>query len=143
MRARRAICCAFALAGLLGLPACGEEEDHANRERPAASISVTAAIIDGRVEVSPRRFGAGPIRLIVTNQTASAQALTFETDEVGGGTGGITQTTEPIIPSGTATLEVDVREGDYAISTDDGGIRPATVKVGKPRPSAQNDLLLP
>ena len=84
MRARRAICCAFALAGLLGLPACGEDEDHANRERPAASINVTAAIIDGRINVSPRSFGAGPIRLIVTNQTGSAQALTFETDEVGG-----------------------------------------------------------
>jgi hypothetical protein len=143
MRARRAICSAFALAGLLGLPACGEEEDHANRERPAETVSVTAAIMDGRVLVSPRSFGAGPIRLIVTNQTASAQALTFETDEVGGATGGITQTTEPIIPSGTATLEVDVREGDYAISTDDGGIKPAKVKVGRPRPSAQNELLLP
>ena len=67
----RAFCCAVALAGLLGLPACGEGEDHVNRERPAASINVTAAIIDGRVIVSPRRFGAGPIRLLVTNQTGS------------------------------------------------------------------------
>ena len=48
---------------------CGEDEDHANRDRPAASINVTAAIIDGRINVSPRSVGAGPIRLIVTNQT--------------------------------------------------------------------------
>ena len=143
MRPRRAICCAFALAGVLGLPACGEDEDHANRERPAASINVTAAIIDGRVIVSPRRFGAGPIRLIVTNQTKSAQALTFETDEVGGDSPGITRTTAPIRPAGTGTLEVDVREGDYAISTADRAIEPADVKVGAPRASAQGDLLLP
>jgi hypothetical protein len=142
MRPRRAICRAFALAGMLGLPACGEE-DHANRERPAASINVTAAIIGDRVNVSPHRFGAGPIRLIVTNQTKSAQALTFETDEVGGDSSGTTQTTAPIRPSGTETLEVDVREGDYAISTSDRAIEPANVKVGAPRPSAQGDLLLP
>ena len=140
MRARLATCCAMALAGL---PACGEEEDHANRERPAASITVTAAIIDGRVEVSPRSIGAGPIRLIVTNQTDSAQAVTLETDEVGGDTGGVTASTAAINPSETSTLEVDVREGDYAVGTEDDGIRPATVKVGAPRKSAQNDLLLP
>jgi hypothetical protein len=143
MRVRRAICCAFGLAGLLGLPACGEQEDHVNHERPPASINVTAAIIDGRIHVSPERFGAGPIRLIVTNQTKSAQALTFETDEVGGDSGGITQTTAPIDPSGTTTLEADVREGEYAVSTADAAIEPAHVQVGAPRPSAQNQLLLP
>ena len=136
----RALCCALALAVL---PGCGEEEDHVNRERPASSINVTAAIIDGRVLVSPERFGAGPIRLIVTNETQSAQALTFQTDEIGGDKPGITRKTAPINPSGTATLEVDVRRGDYAVSTDDGKIEPVTVKVGAPRPSAQDELLLP
>jgi hypothetical protein len=139
----RALRCAFALAALAALPACGEEEDHVNGERPAATINVTAAIIDGRVLVSPERFGAGPIRLIVTNQTQSAQALTFETDEVGGDKPGITRKTAPINPSGTATLEVDVRRGDYAVSTEDDAIKPASVKVGARRPSAQNELLLP
>jgi hypothetical protein len=139
----RATCCALALAGLAGLTACGEEEDHANRERPAASVNLTAAIIDGRINVSPRKVGAGPIRLIVTNQTASPQTLTFETDEVGGGAPGLTRTTAPIDPSSTATLEVDVREGEYSVSTEDGDIRPAAVAVGAPRPSAQSSLLQP
>jgi hypothetical protein len=142
MRARRAICSAFALAGLLALPACGGE-DHVNHDRPPASITVTASIIDGHIHVSPERFGAGPIRLIVTNQTDAAQTITFETDEVGGDSPGITRKTAPIDPSDTTTLEADVREGDYAISTGDDGIRPATVQVGAERPSAQNDLLLP
>jgi hypothetical protein len=130
--------CAFALA--IGLAACGEGEDHENRERPAATINVTAAIIDGRINVSPTRIGAGPIRLIVTNQTDSAQAITFET---AGESPGITQKSAPIKPLATATLAADAPEGDYTIATSDGEIRPATVKVGAPRPSAQNELLLP
>jgi hypothetical protein len=143
MRARRASGCALALAGLVGLSACGDDEERVNKERPAATINVTAAIVDGRVEVSPRRFGAGPIRLLVTNQTATTQALTFETDEVGGDLPGLQEKTGPINPSGTTTLEVDVREGDYAVKTADRGIKPATLAVGAARPSAQDQLLQP
>ncbi len=36
-----------------------------------------------------------------------------------------------------------MREGAYAISTATTSIKPAAVKVGAPRPSAQNELLLP
>lgn len=132
--------CALVLAAALGMAGCGDREDHANKDRPASSINVTAAIAGDRIHVSPRRFGAGPIRLIVSNQTASAQALTFET---GGGDAGVTQTTQPITPSGTATLEVDVTEGDYEIRSSDGGVEPTAVTVGAPRESAQNQLLLP
>jgi hypothetical protein len=130
---------ALAFAAVLGVAGCGEE-DHVNRDRPAASINVTAAIADGAIHVSPREFGAGPIRLLVSNQTASAQELTFET---GGDASGVTQTTTPIDPDGTATLEVDVTEGDYEIRTADDKVEPVAVAVGAPRPSAQNDLLLP
>ena len=130
---------ALAFAAVLGVAGCGEE-DHANRDRPAASINVTAAIADGAIHVSPQEFGAGPIRLLVSNQTTSAQELTFET---GGDASGVTQTTTPIDPDGTATLEVDVTEGEYEISTADDKVKPVAVAVGAPRPSAQNDLLLP
>ena len=84
--------CALAVAAAAGIAGCGEDDDHANRERPPATINVTAAISDGRVHVSPRTFGAGPIRLIVSNQTTAAQAVTFET---GGDASGVTQTTSP------------------------------------------------
>ena len=78
--------------------------------------------------------------MIVSNQMTSAQELTFET---GGDAAGVTETTEPIVPNGTATFEVDVTEGDYEVLTDDQKVEPAAVTVGAPRPSAQNDLLLP
>jgi hypothetical protein len=131
--------CALVLAAA-GIVGCGDDEDHANRERPAAAINVTAAIADGRIHVSPRAFGAGPIRLIVSNQMTSAQAVTLAT---GGGESGVTGTTGPITPAGTGTLEVDVAEGDYQLSTDDRNVEPASVNVGAARPSAQNELLLP
>jgi hypothetical protein len=130
--------CALVLAGALAAASCGEDEEHANRERPASTIDVTAAILDDGVHVSPRKVGAGPIRLLVSNQTGDAQELTFAT---GGGDAGVTRTTPPIAASGTATLQVDVTEGSYEVSA--GDLRAATVQVGAARPSAQNELLLP
>jgi hypothetical protein len=132
--------CALVVAAAVGIAGCGDDEDHVNGERPATPINVTAAIAGGRIHVSPRSFGAGPIRLIVSNQTMSAQAVTLET---GGGESGVTGTTGPITPAGTGTLAVDVTEGDYEISTDDRKVESATVTVGAARPSAQNELLLP
>ena len=133
--------CAFALAAVLGVAGCGADEGHPSRERPPTSINVTAAIADGRINVSPRRFGAGPVRLIVSNQTRSAQSLTFET---AGDDSGVTQTSAPITPSGgTGTLEVDVAEGDYEITASDdetSAPRRASAHGGA---SAQNELLLP
>ena len=119
---------------------CGNGEDHANRERPAASINVTVAILDEQIRVSPRNLGAGPVRLIASNQTDSPRALTFET---AGNDPGLTQTTAPISPSGTEMLEVDATEGEYAVTTAGGDIKPGAVTVGTPRASAQSELLQP
>ena len=110
---------------------CGGGGDYANKPRPPAPINVTAAITDSRVSVSPQRFGAGPIVLIISNQSSSAQKVIFETDELGGTEPGNKFDTTPINPRGTATLKVDVREGDWKLSTDDGGIRAAAVSVGR------------
>jgi hypothetical protein len=131
---------AFALIAVSG---CGGGGDYANRPRPPAPINVTAAITNSRVSVSPQRFGAGPIVLIVSNQSSSAQKVIFETDELGGSQPGNKFDTTPINPRGTATLKVDVREGDWKLSTGDGGIRAAAVSVGRERTSAQGDLLQP
>jgi len=132
--------CALVTLAVLAVAGCGGDEEHANRDRPPVTINVTAAIVDGRVQVSPRRFGAGPIRLIVSNQMPTAQALTLET---GGNASGVTGSTQPITPAGTATLQMDVPEGDYELRAADGAIEAAAVMVGAERPSAQNELLLP
>jgi hypothetical protein len=128
---------------LLGVAGCGGGGDYANKPRPPAPINVTAAITNSRVSVSPKRFGAGPIVLIISNQSSSAQKVIFQTDELGGSLPGRKFDTTPINPRGTATLKVDVREGDWKLSTGDGGIRAAAVSVGQERKSAQGDLLQP
>jgi hypothetical protein len=133
----------LALGGALALAACGADDgERSNGDRPPSPIVVTAAVIDGRMHVSPRAFGAGPIRLIVTNQTRRPQAVTLETADMREAPG-ITQSTQPIEPRGTATLAVEVPLGAYALHTRDRRIAPATVRVGPRRPSAQGDLLQP
>jgi hypothetical protein len=122
---------------------CGGGADYANRPRPPAPINVTVAISDARISVSPHRFGAGPVVLIISNQSSSAQEVTFETNELGASQPGRTFNTTPINPRGTATLKVDVREGDWELRTEDNGIRAADVKVGQTRKSAQDELLQP
>jgi hypothetical protein len=121
--------------------ACGSENtSYKNLPRPPAPINVTAAITDSQIKVSPRRFGAGPIVLIISNQSSDAQSVTFET---GGSEAGIRQTTSAINPAGTAQLQIDVRQGTYELSVEDRRIRPASVRVGEQRASAQNALLQP
>jgi hypothetical protein len=95
------------------------------------------------VNVSPERFGAGPIVLVISNQSSSAQEVTFETDELAGDQPGRRFNTTPINPRGTATLKVDVRQGDWRLGTKDGGIQAAAVSVGRERKSAQDKLLQP
>jgi hypothetical protein len=128
---------------LLAVAGCGGGGDYANKPRPPSPINVTAAITDSRVSVSPRHFGAGPIVLIISNQSSSAQKVTFQTDELGGSKPGRKFDTTPINPRATATLKVDVREGSWKLSTADGGIRAAALSVGRKRKSSQGDLLLP
>jgi hypothetical protein len=126
-----------------GIAGCGSDDSYENRPRPAAPINVTAAITDDAISVSPTSFGAGPIVLTVSNQSASAQAVTFETNEIAGDAPGLRQTTTPINPRGTATLQIDVRRGTYQLRVKSRDIRPAAVKVGAKRPSAQDQLLQP
>ena len=129
------------LVAALSVGCGGSDGDYANEPRPPAPINVTAAVTDERISISPRRFGAGPIVLIVSNQTEAPQEVTLETDELDGSEPGLApQSTGPIRPSGTATLKVDVREGTYALSADDRSVK---VEVGAPRRSAQNELLQP
>jgi hypothetical protein len=132
------VLCAVAL-----IAGCGEEDDYENQARPPAPIVVSAAINDERVSVSPRNFGAGPITLIVTNQTQSAQELTLETQEIGGSEPGIEQQTGPINPGDTASLKANLREGSYRVAVNGRGIAEAALDVGEPRESAQNELLQP
>jgi hypothetical protein len=134
-----------AAALVAALAGCGEEDtaDYQNKPRPPAPINVTAAIDDDRVRVSPVSFGSGPVVFIISNQSTAAQRVTFETDEIGGESGGITRSTSEIAARSTGQLKVDPPEGAYTLSASSGSIRPAAIEVGARRESAQNELLQP
>jgi hypothetical protein len=101
---------------------------------------VTAAIRSDGVVISPARLGAGPIVLIATNETGSSQSLTVAQDT--DATADRAASTGPINPQGVGQLKVDLRQGRYTIKPS-SGLRAAVLRVGKPRPSAQNALLQP
>lgn len=129
----------LALAGVL-VAGCGASNDYKNEPRPPAPIVVTASINKNEVAVSPKRFGAGPITLIVTNQTGASQQLTVE---VNSGQAGFKGRTGPINPRDTGQLKADLARGTYSVHVDGNSIRPAHLTVGRERASAQNDLLQP
>jgi hypothetical protein len=135
---------AIAIAGSLALVAagCGSTEQRKNEPRPPTRIVITGSISPDRVSISPRRFGAGPVSLVVANLTDTSQQVTLEAfdrtkpDRV-------RQETAPINPRDTAELRADLTTGRYTVHVTGTGIRAATIRVGRPRPSTQNDLLQP
>jgi hypothetical protein len=132
-----------AIAAAVVLAGCGDTADSRTDPRPPAPIVLTASISDQRVSVSPRSFGAGPISLIVTNQTKTAQRVTLESVDAAGQGPGLKQETAPINPRDTATLKADVDPGRYSVHVAGDGIVAAALRVGPERKSAQNDLLQP
>jgi hypothetical protein len=135
----------LALAVLLVLVGCGSDDtdEFGNEPRPPAPINVTAAIDSDRIRVSPRSFGSGPVVFIISNQSGAPQTVSFETDEIGGETGGIQRSTREISSRSTAQLKVDPPEGTYRLSASAADIAPAAVQVGERRESAQDELLQP
>lgn len=126
---------------LLATGCGGEDEGYANDPRPPSPIVLTASIGQKAVSVSPDTFGAGPVSLVITNQTSAAQQITFES---AGGEAGFTQRTGPINPGDTATLKADImRPGKVTVKVQGDGIEPAELDVGRQRASAQDELLQP
>ena len=132
----------MAVLALALFSGCGSDADYANDPRPPSPITVSASISQGKVSVSPASFGAGPVTLIIANLTDDAQTITLETQELSQKSG-IKQTSTVINPQGTGQLKVDVPEGTYVVGVDRDGIREATVKVSRERPSSQDQLLQP
>ena len=132
-----------AVIALVFIAGCGSTPQRENLDRPPPLVVMTAAIHDDVIRVSPRAVGAGPIELVVSNQSDAPQRVTFETDELGGRQGGNNASSSTIAASGTGRLKIDVREGVYAIRVADDAIRPVRVLIGPPRESGQNQLLLP
>lgn len=127
-------------AGLLALllaAGCGASGERKSNLRPPSPIDVDVAIDANSVTAFPLKFGAGPIRLVASNQSNAAHRLTLDGPRVRKSVG-------PIAPQETGSIKVTVGPGEYSLSADGAeGVDPAKLQVGPKRPSAQNELLQP
>jgi hypothetical protein len=143
-RRTRRTALAACLVGLLTatpvLAGCGGD-DHANEPRPPAPIELTARVDDRGVELSPTEdtngnpIGAGLATITIANLTDDEVQL--------GLSGPSSGTSDPIVARGVGSLKIDLEEGDYEVTSETTDARPDSFAVGPPRPSAQNELLLP
>ena len=141
---REAAAFSCALAALVAAGCGSSGHEYKNTARPATPIVVSASIDDTQVQISPKRLGAGPITLVITNQSNASQQVTLETsDSPGSGPGEKAVQTGPISPRETASVNADVKQGTYALRVGGDSVKAARLVVGKRRPSAQNDLLQP
>ena len=129
------------LAGALVVAGCGGGKHFENKARPAAPIQLTGVVRDNQVDISPKRVGAGPVILIVSNQTELARTITLEGE-------GTTDTVGPIQPLDTAKLQQTLKPGSYTVKAGSKTatpkeIAPGTLTVGPARSSSSNQLLLP
>lgn len=143
MRDRRALLVAGGAALILAAGGCGGDDDFANDPRPPTAVDLSGVIRDDGIAISPKREGAGPVRITFSNQTDRAHTVTLEGEDV-------IERTAPIQPQDTATIEKTLTPGTYELragssrAVDIGDqIRPATLTIGPERTSSSRDLLLP
>jgi hypothetical protein len=130
-----------AVLGVLVLGGCGGGDHFKNKPRPPATVQLSGVITDGGVSVEPRTIGAGPVILIISNQTQQAHTVTLDgpsgSEEVG-----------PINPLDAGRIQHNLDQGSYEIragseQATDKAIPSAKLNVGPSRPDSSNDVLLP
>jgi hypothetical protein len=120
---------------------CGGESKFKNDPRPPAPVQLTGVITDKGVTVSPDRVGAGPVILLISNQTQQAHTITLD----GGNT---KDTVGPINPLDTAKLQQTLEEGSYKVKAGSSRaltkeLKAGTLSVGPRRRSSSDQVLLP
>jgi hypothetical protein len=128
------------LALAAGLSACGrvDEADKPSAARPPQTLHLSAAVTTRGVLLSPARIGGGPLRIIVSNQTARPVRPTLS----GGSDAARATTLRTIAPGGIAALSADVTPGTWRLRAAGAG-RAAELVVGTRRASADGTLSLP
>lgn len=134
----RALTVAVTSVAIIG---CGGGKDFENNPRPPVPLQLTGVITEKSVTVSPRKVGAGPVVITVSNQTGDSHTLTLDGQ-------GIQERVGPINPLDTAQLQKTLKPGTYQVKAGsekatNSTIRPATLSIGKARASGSDRVLLP
>lgn len=115
-----------------------------NASRPPAPISISIAITGERVDVAPARVGAGPVVLLISNQSSRSRDVTLTAPD--GSDSSCVESdasSGPINPQGVARIQLPIVEGTCEVGVADGTLAPVRLTVGPERESAQQDLLQP
>jgi hypothetical protein len=125
---------AFALLATAAFTAagCGGGTQFKNDPRPPAPVQLT---------VSPDRVGAGPVILLISNQTQQAHTITLDGVDT-------TDTVGPVNPLDSAKIQQTLKQGRYTVKAGSTQavareIKPATLSVGPQRRDSSNQVLLP
>jgi hypothetical protein len=119
---------------------CGED-DFKNEARAPVRIALTGVIQDDELTVSPSKIGAGPVEILIANQTEMPHTVTLEGES-------ITEQQGPVSPGDTLTIQKTLEPGSYEVRAGSEKavrkeIRPAVLEIGKARKNSNNELLLP
>ena len=137
---------AVLLVGGLAAPAlvgCGSGNDFKDKPRPAVPLELSGVITDKAVSVEPRRLGAGPVTILISNQSRQSHTVTLE-----GGPHNTIEQVGPINPLDTGRIQETLEPGTYSVKAGSvhaaaREIKPATLEIRGRRASSSGTVLLP
>lgn len=133
--ARSILLVAAAFFAALTVAGCAGNESYPNNPPPPQTLTVGVFIGEDEIAYSPKEFGAGPTRFIITNQTGTDQDVLISTEQFD---------RETKIGQGqTANFKQTVESGELNISTSNSAAEDVTIDVGPERPSSKNELNIP
>jgi endonuclease YncB( thermonuclease family) len=134
---------AFAFLATAGITAagCGGSSDFKDEPRPPEPVQLTGVIRNDKLTVSPNRVGAGPIIILISNQTQQAHTVTLDGVDT-------RDTVGPVNPLDSAKIQQTLKQGKYTVKAGSTQavpreIAPATLSVGPQRRDSSNKVLLP
>ncbi|MGO9975238.1 MAG: hypothetical protein ACLP01_21040 [Solirubrobacteraceae bacterium] len=150
-RTVRAALRAAALVPAVALAACGSAQQ-ATGPTPPAPVNESVYVENRAVSVSPESIGAGPVALLIADESSGVLSLSIARSGPGGELP--VASSAPIRAGSTSTLTVDLRPGRYLLAAGAAGgsqaligsarsIAPASLLVGPPRATGDSTLLSP
>jgi hypothetical protein len=140
-RMRTAALLAGVAAALAVLAGCGGK-DFADKPRPATPVQLSGVITNSGVTVAPNKIGAGPVEILISNQTQLPHTLTLEGANIA------PVRTEPIGPTDVGRIQQELGPGTYTVKAGSPQamprpIKPARLVIGKARPDSNDQVGLP
>ena len=134
---------ALAFVAMVALAAgCGGGKNFQAKPRPPATVQLTGVITDQGVTVSPNRVGAGPVQILVSNQTQEAHTLTLDGANIA------PVRSAPIDPTDTGSITRSLAPGVYTVQAGTASalnkqLSSARIVIGKARPDSNDQVGLP